>query len=34
VRIFTVEGRRLQLSSPSFIAQGIEQHHLLEWERV
>jgi len=34
VRIFAIEGTRLRLSSPPFVAQGIEQHHLLEWERV
>jgi hypothetical protein len=33
-RFFAVEGDRLELSSPPFTQAGVEQRHVLEWERA
>jgi len=33
-RFFAVEGDRLELSSPPFLQGGVEQRHVLEWQRV
>jgi hypothetical protein len=34
VRIFSVSGCGVVLSSDPFVAHGVEQRHVLEWERV